>query len=118
MSSTTTFLAVLVVFLIALNVGQYYYWTEVHEEEEEVLNISDLFGEDFQNWEDFVGKDVTVQGYYVNDSTPMLVSNLDLVMLDLDLPEDNYLPLTGDVTINGTLYNGAFVEIDGTVRSS
>ncbi|MEX2721387.1 MAG: C13 family peptidase [Candidatus Wukongarchaeota archaeon] len=118
MSSTTTFLAVLVVFLIALNVGQYYYWTEVHEEEEEVLNISDLFGEDFQNWEDFVGKDVTVQGYYVNDSTPMLVSNLDLVMLDLDLPEDSYLPLTGDVTINGTLYNGAFVEIDGTVRSS
>ncbi len=114
MSSTSSFLAVLVVALLALNVAQFYYWTQVHEEEEEVLNIQDIFEDD---WEDFIGQDVTVQGYYINASGPMLVSNLDLVMINLQMPNDSYLPLTGDVDINDTEYGGAFVQVDGTVQA-
>ena len=119
MGSTSTFLAVLVVFLIALNVGQYYYWTQVHEEEEEgALQIPDLFGGDWSNWEDFVGEEVQVQGYYVNASGPMLVSSLDLVLLNLEMPNDTYLPLIGDIKINSTKYSGSLVEVDGIVRAS
>ncbi len=115
MGSTSTFLAVLVVVLLALNVGQFYYWTEIHEEEEEgVLDVKDINA----NWEDYIGEEVTVQGFYVNASGPMLISSLDLLMINLEMPEDSYLPLTGDVTINDTKYGGSLVEVDGVVQEA
>jgi hypothetical protein len=116
MSSTSSFLAVLVVALLALNVAQLYYWTQVHdEEEEEVLKVQDIFSD---NWKDYIGQEVTVEGFYINSSVPMLVSSLDLTMLDLQLPDDGYLPLTGDVDINDSVYGGSLLEIVGTVREA
>lgn len=97
--------------------AQYYYWTEFQQEDATdgaVLEILDLSGD---KWEEYIGKDVTIRGCYVNASVPLLVSNPEFLMLELLLPPDQYIPLFGTLTINSSKYNGAILEVEGTLRT-
>jgi len=57
------------------------------------LKISDLKGPE---WSNYVGKEVTVEGIFVRDPLPMLVTDLDIVRVNMPLPDDQYILLIGN----------------------
>jgi hypothetical protein len=88
--------------------------TEEEEEEEEQVSISDLKGPD---WQGYVGTEVTIEGIFVRDPIPMLVTDLDIVKMNTPMPDDQYIILVGDIAedIDPYDYGGAKVEVTGVV---
>ena len=66
---------------------------------------------------DYVGKTVSVEGIFVRDPRPMLVTSLDIVMKNEVMPVDEYIPLTGEIAdaIDDNEYGGAKLKITGVV---
>jgi len=87
---------------------------EEEEEEEEQLSISDLKGPD---WMKYVGTVVTVEGIFVRDPIPMLLTDLDIVKVNSPMPEDQYIILAGDQAedIDPAEYGGAKLKVTGNV---
>jgi len=82
--------------------------------EEEQLSISDLKGPD---WMEYVGTVVTVEGIFVRDPLPMLVTDLDIVKMNMPMLDDQYIILTGDMAenIDPEEYGGAKLKLTGRV---
>ncbi len=78
--------------------------------------IGDLKGSD---WKKYVGETVTVKGVFVRDPTPVLVTDLEVVLVDMMMPEPTYLVLTGEVAerIDPQKYGGATLLATGQVVS-
>lgn len=78
------------------------------------VSISDLKGPD---WMEYVGTVVTVEGIFVRDPIPMLVTDLDIVKMNMPMLEDQYIILTGDMAenIDPEDYGGAKLKLTGEV---
>jgi hypothetical protein len=85
-------------------------------EEAMEVAIEDLKGAEWQN---YVGQTVKVKGVFVRDPTPVLVTDLEVVLVDMMMPEPTYLVLTGEVAegINPEKYGGATLSVTGQVVS-
>jgi len=115
--TTIMTLTAIVVILLALNVFQYYYFnymTRTVPEEDVPIPITELNGE---GWRDFIGKKVTVDGYYFErGSIRMLVSNPELLFMDAPVGADNFVLLSGE--ISDAMENGSRYHVKGTVQSA
>ncbi len=76
--------------------------------------IGDLKG---PGWEKYVGKTVTLEGIFVRDPLPMLVTDLKIVLVNMPMPKDQYIVLTGGESeeINPKEYGGAKLKVTGIV---
>jgi len=54
---------------------------------------------------------VTVEGYYYDGSIPMVIDDINRVMIDLPLPEESFVPVVG--AIPATLKSGDRVSVSG-----
>lgn len=46
-------------------------------------------------WLQYVGKQVTLRGFYYDGSIPMIVDKYELVLIDIPLPTESYVPIVG-----------------------
>jgi|GEM_PF-776643 len=78
------------------------------------LKIGDLKG---PGWEKYIGKTVTIEGIFVRDPLPMLVTDLKIVLVNTPMPKDQYIVLTGGESeeINPKEYGGAKLKVTGIV---
>jgi hypothetical protein len=81
---------------------------------EEVETIEHLKGPE---WSRYVGKTVTVEGIFVRDPLPMLVIDLDIVIVNMPMPKDQYIILVGKEAeeIDPKEYGGQRLRITGIV---
>ena len=81
---------------------------------EEVETIEHLKGPE---WSRYVGKTVTVEGIFVRDPLPMLVTDLDIVIVNMPMPKDQYIILVGKEAeeIDPKEYGGQRLRITGIV---
>lgn len=65
--------------------------------------------------EKYLEKKVTIQGYLavIGDNTPILVQDLDLLLINMPIPEDLYIPLIGLNPEEAFEHFGALVHIKG-----
>jgi hypothetical protein len=68
-------------------------------------------------WEKYVSQTVTVEAIFVRDPLPMLVTDLDLVLINMPIPEDQYILLVGEEAegIDPEEYGGAKLRLTGRV---
>jgi hypothetical protein len=71
-------------------------------------------------WERFLDQTVTVEGIFVRDPLPMLVTDLDIVLKNERMPEDQYILLAGDAAerIDPDQYGGHRLRVTGQVNSA
>ncbi len=81
---------------------------------EEVETIEHLKGPE---WSRYVGKTVAVEGIFVRDPLPMLVTDLDIVIVNMPMPKDQYIILVGKEAeeIDPKEYGGQRLRITGVV---
>lgn len=81
-----------------------------------IQTIAELKG---PQWREFVGKTVTIEAIYVRDPLPMLVTDLDIVLMNMPMPEDQYIVLTGEVAekMDPQEYGGAKIKLRGQVET-
>ena len=77
--------------------------------------IRDLKGAD---WKRYAGKAATVQGIFTKDPLPMLVTELKIVTVNMPMPFDQYLLLSGKEgdKIDPQKYGGTRMLVSGKVR--
>lgn len=61
-----------------------------------------------------MNKSVTIEGFYFNDSIPMIVQDLKLVQVDDPIPPDKYIPVTG--TVPSSVKLGDKIKVTGKVQ--
>jgi len=81
----------------------------------DIKDIADIKGD---NWQDFVGQSVTVEGVFVTDPVPMIVTDPDALLRNMQLPLTSYILLSGDqvANMNPEENGGAKLQLDGVVR--
>ncbi len=81
---------------------------------EEVETIEHLKGPE---WSRYVGKTVTVEGIFVRDPLPMLVTDLDIVIVNMPMPKDQYIIMVGKKAeeIDPKEYGGQRLRITGII---
>ncbi len=85
-------------------------------EGENLTTIEELKGE---AWSGRIGNEVTVEGIFVRDPIPILVTRLDSVLLNLRPPDQVYILLTGGVAqeMEPKEIGGAKLRVTGTVQA-
>jgi len=80
------------------------------------LTIPDLKG---PNWPDYVDQTVTVEGIFVRDPLPMLVTELDIVLMNKKMPDEKYILLLGANAqeIDPDDFGGAKLRLKGIVKA-
>jgi hypothetical protein len=80
------------------------------------LKIPDLKG---PNWADYVGQAITIEGIFVRDPLPMLVTDLDIVRMNKNMPDDMYVILLGANAqeIDPDEFGGAKLRLKGIVTA-
>jgi hypothetical protein len=88
---------------------------EGDDDEATPITIPDLKGE---NREKYVGQEVTVEGIFVNDPVPMLVTKLDFVLMNMPIPETEYVLLDPKQAeeIDAAELGGANMKLKGIVE--
>lgn len=81
---------------------------------EEIETIGHLKGPE---WSEYIGKTVTIEGIFVRDPLPMLVTNLDIVIVNMPMPKDQYIILVGKEAeeIDPKEYGGQRLRVKGIV---
>jgi len=117
---TTGSLAALVVILLALNIFQFYYFNYMRSTvpaEDAPTQLSELQGSD---WQSFVGKRVTVEGFFarVRPDLLMLVSSLDYLQKNTPIPDDRFMRILDNLPETLLASSGSRVYIKGTLNQS
>lgn len=117
---TTGVLSILVVIFLGLNIFQFYYFNYIGPKtptEDTPLQIMDLKG---SNWQSYIGKIVTVEGYYFStrNEIAMLVSNPELPYLDEAIPNSKFIRLNGTIPKELQGCFGDRLRVKGTVRQA
>jgi hypothetical protein len=88
--------------------------TPTEEPSKETVPIAKL---KVPEWEEFVGQEVTVEGIFVRDPLPMLVTELEAMLVNMPMPEEKYILLAGEVAENipAEKYSGATMRLTGEV---
>jgi hypothetical protein len=115
---TTTGLAIVAIILLVLNVFQFYYFQYMEPpsvlQEDVPTPITELQG---ANWTDFIGKKVTVDGYYFKrGNLNLLVSNPELLFIDAPTSTEGILLLSD--TIPDAMKVGSRYHVKGTVENA
>ena len=116
---TTGALTILVIVLLALNIFQFYYFRYMEPSvpaEDVPMPISDLKGPGYQG---FIGKRVTVEGFFVliKQNLLMLVSNLDYLARNELMSNDKFVRVLGNTSQELLEHSGsAMVHIKGLVH--
>ncbi len=81
----------------------------------EIVNIMELKGPD---WQDYIDKEVTVEGIFVKDPLPMLVTTLDIMKTNLELPDEHFIRLSGVPIqeITPEKYGGRELRVKGVIK--
>lgn len=100
----------LIVFLKIIIIG----YLQEPRPSEEIETIGHLKGPE---WSRYVGKIVIVEGIFVRDPLPMLVTNLDIVIVNMPMPKDQYIILVGKEAeeIDPKEYGGQRLRVTGIV---
>jgi hypothetical protein len=79
----------------------------------DLIPIPDLKGID---WRWFLGRQVAVEGVFVRDPLPMLVTDPEVYGANTPMPEDSYVLLTGAAAeaIDPAVYGGQRLRVTGT----
>lgn len=86
-------------------------------EREEIVSIADLKGPEMERYFDTV---ITVDGIFVYDTVPMLVTDLDVVRKNTPPSEDRYILLAGDMVnrLEPEEYGGAELRVTGSINAA
>jgi hypothetical protein len=81
-----------------------------------ILQIPDLKR---PGWQKYAGKTVTIEGIFVRDPLPMLVTDIKIVLANMPMPKDQYILLIGNQAqeIDPKQYGGAKLKITGEVNA-
>jgi len=81
----------------------------------EGLSIPDLKG---RNWLRHIGELVTIEGIFVRDPIPILVTDLDLVLVNTPVPDTEYIVLLGELAeeIDPSENGGGWLRVSGVPR--
>jgi len=82
-----SFLIMTILFIVFLTIIIIGYLQEPRPSEE-IETIGHLKGPE---WSRYVGKTVTVEGIFVRDPLPMLVTDLDIVIVNMPMPKEEGL---------------------------
>ena len=77
-----------------------------------IVTIKEVKGTD---WEQYIGKPISVEGIFVKDTIPMLVTDLKIVIANVPMPDTQYLLLSGKKveSIDPQKFGGAKILISG-----
>jgi len=108
-----SFLIMTILFIVFLTIIIIGYLQEPRPSEE-IETIGNLKGPE---WSRYVGKTITVEGIFVRDPLPMLVTNLDIVIMNMPMPKDQYIILVGKEAeeIDPKEYGGQKLRVTGIV---
>lgn len=108
-----SFLIMAILFILFLTVIIISYLQEPRPSEE-IETIGHLKGPE---WSRYVGKIVIVEGIFVRDPLPMLVTDLDIVIVNMPMPKDQYIILVGKEAeeIDTKEYGGQRLRVTGIV---
>lgn len=84
-----------------------------------VPNVDQIIDLKGANWQSYVGKTVLVEGIFVMDPVPMIVTDLNEIFMNKQLPFEQYLLLTGDEVqkLSADELGGAKIRVEGTVTA-
>jgi len=87
-----------------------------HEPGPRILQIPDLKR---PGWQKYAGKTITIEGIFVRDPLPMLITDIKIVQANMPMPKDQYILLTGNQAqeIDPKEYGGAKLRITGEVNA-
>ncbi|MHA1995148.1 MAG: C13 family peptidase [Candidatus Hodarchaeales archaeon] len=117
MGKTTSILLVLVMVLLGANLFQFYYFNELNPSgipnEDVPKDISEVMG----NISDYLGKTVTLEGYYVlgGSGGSLLLKNIDDFQQNTIIPTTRYMQLLGEVPSALSRETGSWIKIKGNV---
>lgn len=99
-----------IVFLRVIIIG----YLQEPRPSEEIETIGHLKGPE---WSRYIGKTVIVEGIFVRDPLPMLVTDLDIVIVNMPMPKDQYIILVGKEAeeIDPKEYGGQRLKVTGIV---
>ena len=85
-------------------------------ENPKLTKISDIKGADMQS---YIGLSITLDGYFVKDPRPIIVADLKYMYMNMVIPEDQFILLTGDQAeqISAEENGGNKLRIDGVVTA-
>ncbi|MHA2225224.1 MAG: C13 family peptidase [Candidatus Hodarchaeales archaeon] len=113
----TSSLFVIVVILLGANIFQFFYFTELIPpsvpETDVPKDISDVMG----NITDYLGKVVTLEGYYVlgGSNEQLLLKDIDDFQQNTIISTDKYMQLMGDIPNALGSETGSWIKIKGNV---
>ena len=117
MGKTTNILLVLVIVLLGANVFQLYYFTEMKPagtlDEDVPKDISEVM----DNFTEYLGKMVTLEGYYVlgGSGNVLLLKDIDDFQQNTIIPTNRYIQLLGDMPSVLSRETGSWIEIKGNI---
>lgn len=108
-----SFLIMAILFILFLTIITISYLQELRSSEE-IETIGHLKGPE---WSKYVDKTVVVEGIFVRDPLPMLVTDLDIVIVNTPMPKDQYIMLVGKEAeeIDPKEYGGQKLRVTGIV---
>lgn len=82
----------------------------------QVITIPELKGPAMER---YIGETVTVEAIFVRDPVPMLVTDLDLVLMNMPIPDDQFILLSGDEAerMDPEELGGARLRVTGTANA-
>ena len=82
----------------------------------EVKSIPDLKGPVAER---LIGQTIVLEGFFVKDPLPMLVTDLDLMMVNKPIPDDQYIVLSGDLVddMDPSELGGARLTVRGSLTN-
>ena len=113
----TVFLSAIVVILLGANLFQFIYFTELNPQDKSEADVPNDISDVMRNITDYLGKIVTLEGYYV-----LVGSNESLLLKDIDDFQQNsiisplrYVELLGEVPNALASETGSWIRIKGNV---
>ncbi len=117
LAKMTLFLSALVVILLAANLFQFIYFTELNPQDTSEADVPKDISDVMRNITDYLGKTMTLEGYYV-----LVGSNETLLLKDIDDFQQNriisplrYVELLGEVPNALASETGSWIRIKGNV---
>ena len=116
----TTYLIAIVVILLAANLFQFFYFTELNlqgiPEADVPKDISDVMG----NITSYLGKIVTLEGFFVigGSNEPLLLKDIDDFQKNTIISPMTYVDIMGDIPTALESETGSWIKIKGNVTWS
>ncbi len=117
MAKMTVFLIALVVILLGANLFQFIYYTELNPQGISEADVPKDISDVMRNMTDYLGKIVTLEGYYVlvGSNEPLLLKDIDDFQQNSIISPLRYVELLGEVPNALASETGSWIRIKGNV---